>query len=1079
MPDRAYYIPASGKLDSALSDRTESDRFILLNGDWKFRYYKSIYDLEESFFEQEDVWQGFDTIPVPSVWQTYGYDYHQYTNVRYPFPFDPPYVPADNPCGAYIQCFSYEKQPDAPRAYLNFEGVDSCYYVWLNGTYVGYNQVSHSTGEFDVTDYLLEGQNTLAVLVLKWCDGSYLEDQDKFRMSGIFRDVYLLLRPEQMVFDYFVTTDFPNGDLHTLANVNIDLTYLNCKTDTSLALYAPDGTCICEKQISADAVDIHPCATDKISTDAGNSRTGSIDQMSAGAGNARTGSTNPISADTGDTHASATLEIDSPELWSSESPSLYTLVITTEHEVITDRIGIRQICIKNKVVYINDVPVKFHGVNRHDSDPVTGFTISREQMMRDLTLMRQHNINAIRTSHYPNAPIFYQLCDQYGFYVIDEADIEAHGPVELFYKNTDWNHKASLWNIPLADNTDFEAAITQRVMRLVNRDKNRPCVMIWSMGNESAYGCNFEKALEMTKALDPTRLTHYESALYHGDDRKYDFSNLDLYSRMYPSLQEITEKVESDLDKPYILCEYCHAMGNGPGDLEQYFQLFQKYEILCGGFVWEWCDHGIYQGTAENGKAMYAYGGDHGETVHDSNFCMDGMVYPDRTPHTALLEYRNIHRPARVVSYQQSKGILTLHNYMDFTSLEEYVTIGYEVTCDGRSIASGTLDNFTIPPHSDGNASLPADTTDKGKSYLRLSYFAKGTDALVPEGSLLGFDEIQLRAEDGRNQTALSWQQRAGKSCPDEALTPSAAPEAASSPSYECTDSNSALCVKECASSLRINGKNFSYSFDTRTGLFAQMEYRGTSLLLRPMEVNIWRAPTDNDRNVKWEWLRAHYDAVSSRAYETTYTQNGSELVIKCSSSLGAATIQPILHMDTIWRIYPSGSIDIQMQVKKNSEFPFFPRFGLRLFLPDDFRNISYYGVGPMESYVDKHHAGSHGAYTADICNMHEDYIRPQENGSHWDCDYVTAASDTMGITAANEKTFCFNASRYSQEELTRKAHNYELVPGDSCILCLDYAQSGIGSNSCGPELASSFRLDEESFTFKVTLVPFVRDSLS
>lgn len=1049
MPDRAYYIPASDRLDFTQSDRTMSDRLILLNGDWKFRYYKNIYELEEYFFEQESIWQDFDTIPVPGVWQTYGYDCHQYTNVRYPFPFDPPYVPADNPCGAYVHCFSYEKQPDAPRAYLNFEGVDSCYYVWLNGTYVGYNQVSHSTGEFDVTDYLLEGQNTLAVLVLKWCDGSYLEDQDKFRMSGIFRDVYLLLRPEDIVFDYFVTTDFPSEDLHKLANVNVDLMYLSRKTDTSLSLYAPDGTCICEKQIAADIGDGHTCATDQ------------------------------ISAVAGDTHVSVTLEIDGPKLWSPESPSLYTLVITTEHEVITDRVGIRQICIKNKVVYINDVPVKFHGVNRHDSDPVTGFTISREQMMRDLTLMRQHNINAIRTSHYPNAPIFYQLCDQYGFYVIDEADIEAHGPVELFYKNTDWNHKASLWNQPIADNPDFEAAITQRVMRLINRDKNRPCVVIWSMGNESAYGCNFEKALAMTKALDPTRLTHYESALYHGNDRKYDFSNLDLYSRMYPSLQEITEKVESDLDKPYILCEYCHAMGNGPGDLEQYFQLFQKYGVLCGGFVWEWCDHGIDRGVSENGKAMYAYGGDHGETVHDSNFCMDGMVYPDRTPHTALLEYRNIHRPARVVSYRQSEGILTLHNYMDYTSLEEYVTIGYEITCDGKHISDGSLDNFSVPPQSDADVSLSTDIPDKGKIYLRLSYFAKGTDALVPEGSLLGFDEVLLNTKDDRNQTALCWRLRAGKNCIDETHAPSAATEAPFSSLPETAGSNNALCVKKSAPTLCIDGKDLSYAFDTRTGLFSQMKYKGTSLLLRPMEVNIWRAPTDNDRNVKWEWLRAHYDAVSSRAYETTCTQDGSNIVIKCRSSLSAATIQPILYMDTTWQIHPSGGVTVQINVKKNPEFPFLPRFGLRLFLPDDFRNISYYGVGPMESYVDKHHAGSHGAYTADICQLHEDYIRPQENGSHWDCDYVTAANDTMGITAAGKNTFCFNASRYSQEELSRKAHNYELVPEDSCVLCLDYAQNGIGSNSCGPELAPAFRLDEESFTFEVTLVPFVKTSFS
>lgn len=1003
MPNRAYYIPASNQLDVSKTGREASDRFLLLNGDWHFRYYESIYDVEDNFYKDTAVSKDFDTIPVPGVWQCYGYDSHQYTNVRYPFPFDPPYVPENNPCGAYVHCFSYQKQEAAPRAYLNFEGVDSCFYVWLNGTYVGYSQIVHSTSEFDVTDYLLEGENTLAVLVLKWCDGSYLEDQDKFRMSGIFRDVYLLLRPEDIVFDYFVTTDFPEEDLYAKAVVRVELDYLNYAADTCVALYTPQGELLEEKQLAKD---------------------------------------------TKSTVTAAAFEITSPILWNAEDPALYTLVIKTGQETITEQVGLRQILIKNQILLINGVPIKFRGVNRHDFDPVTGYAISSEQMLFDLTLMKKHNINAIRTSHYPNAPVFYQLCDQYGFYVIDEADVEAHGPIELYDSDTSWDNRAARWNIPIADNKEWEAAITERVMRLISRDKNRPCVMIWSMGNESAYGCNFEKALAMTKELDSTRLTHYESAFYHSKDKKYDFSNIDLYSRMYPSLEEIQQKAEGKLDKPYLLCEYCHAMGNGPGDFEQYFQLFQKYDKLCGGFVWEWCDQGIYKGITEDGKIIYYYGGDHGESIHDGNFCIDGMVYPDRTPHTSLLEYQNVHRPARIVSYEQDKGLLTLHNYLDFTLLDDYVTITYEVNCNGKNYCTGTVKHACIAPHSDGDIPLTFDMPDKGKTFLRLFYYAKNRSPLVMEGTLLGFDEIPLQVKDNRNQTVLFWKQLAR--------------EAGTSPQ-----------VEEQAPFLFIKGEDYSYCFDKRTGLFSSMEYKGKPLLLKPMEINIFRAPTDNDRSIKKEWLRAHYDKTVSRAYLTTYCKEESDIVITCHSSLASDTLQPVLLMDTSWRIHSSGSITIQMQVRKNPEFPYLPRFGLRLFLPKNLRNVSYYGMGPMESYADKHQASRHEVYEADITELHEDYIRPQENGSHWDCDYVTMADSTIGLTAVSEKSFCFNASVYSEEELAEKAHNYELAEDDACILCLDYAQSGIGSNSCGPELLKEFRLDEERFTFEIGLVVF------
>lgn len=1015
MPDRAYYIPASKAMDSLVHNRDTSDRFQLLNGDWSFQYFNSIYDLKEKFFEDGFHTSPFDVIPVPSVWQNHGYDTHQYTNVRYPFPFNPPYVPQDNPCGAYYTEFDFKKDQAAPCTYLNFEGVDSCFYVWLNGDYVGYSQVSHSTSEFDVTKYLKEGKNKLAVLVLKWCDGSYLEDQDKFRMSGIFRDVYLLKRPENSVFDYFVTTKTPSRDTSQKARVTIHLKYFQEIIPTELTVYDMDG-----KQVDSAKVPAEQAFENKFNIKDGY-------------------------------QATAKLEIEHARLWNPEMPYLYTLVIKTSNETITDHIGIREIYILDKVLYINGTAIKFSGVNRHDSDPVTGFTIDIHQMTKDLSMMKQHNFNAIRTSHYPNSPVFYQLCDEYGFYVIDEADIEAHGPSELFYEDDSWENKSKRWNEPIADNPAFIDAILDRVKKCVHRNKNRPCVVIWSMGNESAYGCTFEAALKWTKEFNPERLTHYESALYRSNRRKYDFSNLDLYSRMYPSFEEIDEYLENEPDKPFILCEYCHSMGNGPGDFEDYFKIFEQHPELCGGFVWEWCDHGIYKGKAANGKAMYYYGGDHGETVHDGNFCMDGLVYPDRTPHTGLLEYKNVHRPARVISYDQNKKELTLRNYMDFTDLADILTMTYEVCCDGTVTAAGEVKSISVAPHGTGTISLNPVIPEKGRTYLKIYYYSKKASAFIPKGYLLGFDELPLLNKDNRNQTCLKLLEHR-------------------------TNDPHPIDISEDDSFLTLKGNCFLYVFNKKTGLFDKMVFQGKEILNQPMDINIWRAPTDNDRNIKNEWMRACYHQAFPRAYETVYETSEHGITICCTSSLSAPAIQKIMDIHTVWTVQKNGETDITMSVKINEEFPELPRFGIRLFLDKRLNTVTYYGIGPYESYRDKCRAGSHGLYSGSILNMHEDYIRPQENGSHYDCDYVTLENKTHGLTAVSNKAFSFNASVYTQEELTAKKHNYELVPCKSSVLCLDYAQNGIGSNSCGPRLNKEYRLDEKEFCFEMKLVPFTKN---
>ena len=994
MPVRAYYIPASGRMDNLVERREKSDRMQLLNGTWKFQYFNSIYDIQDSFFEKNYDTENFDEIQVPSVWQMAGYDTHQYTNIRYPFPFDPPYVPQDIPCGAYVHTFEYSRDEKAPKSFLNFEGVDSCFYVWINGSYIGYSQVSHMTSEFDVTDVLQDGTNTVAVLVMKWCDGSYLEDQDKFRMSGIFRDVYILKRPKQAISDYHIKTRIED----MLAKVEIEMKF-----------YSPLNVKISIEDRNGAVVAL-----------------GSIAE-----------------------EGTAVLEIASPELWNTENPYLYKLILETENEVIVDHIALRKIEIKDQVIYLNGQKIKFRGVNRHDSDPVTGFTINTEQITTDLTLMKQHNFNAIRSSHYPNAPFFYEMCDKYGFMVIDEADIEAHGPFMIYRKeDTDYN-RFKRWNEKIADDPVWEEAIVDRVKLMVERDKNRFCIVMWSMGNESAYGCNFEKALEWTKNFDPDRITQYESARYRNYDKTYDYSNLDVYSRMYPALSEIQEYLDKDGSKPFLLVEYCHSMGNGPGDFEDYFQMIQDNDKMCGGFVWEWCDHAIAHGTAENGKTIYAYGGDHGEEIHDGNFCMDGLVYPDRTVHTGLLEYKNVYRPARVISYDKESGELVLHNYMDFDDLKDYVKISYELTQDGLVISKGKLPEVSAAPHSEGKINLKINVPESGKCYLKFIYHLKKELPLLDEDHILGFDEIEVSKDGAKCKLAEKWLQK--------------------------TAVDSELQVNENDTQIHIKGREFAYTVDKRTALFTEMKFAGREYLNHPMELNIWRAPTDNDMYIKSEWKKAHYDKAYTRAYTTEVVQGKHGVKITSHASVVAETVQKILDVTITWKIEAAGKIDADIAVTKDDEFPDLPRFGVRMFLDKKLSAARYFGMGPQESYCDKHQAASHGLYQANVDDLHEDYIRPQENGSHYDCEYVELNNSRYGIVVSAENAFSFNASYYTQEELEKKTHNYELTESDSVVFCVDYALNGIGSNSCGPVVLDQYRFDDVLFRFQFTLIPYVK----
>ncbi len=975
LPQRNEYTPFDPAQDP-FAPKNTSVRRILLNGTWAFDGYASLEDLPENWLSIQP--QG--TMPVPGHWELNGFGKPVYVNIRYPIPYDPPYVPVQNPAGVYRRTFEADLSTGM-RWMLNFEGVDSCFYVYINGQFLGYSQVTHNSSEFDATPLLRQGENEIMLLVLKWCDGTYLEDQDKWRMSGIIRDVFFLLRPEKQVTSYTITTT-PEGD-----GMDVSVRW-QASCPVSLKLFAPDGQLLAEKKDQQDSCVFH---------------------------------------------------VEKPLLWSAEKPHLYRLTLETGEECIGEKVGLRTVCIRGGVLLVNNVPVKIRGVNRHESDPVTGACISREQAMKDLILMKQHNVNAIRTSHYPPTPEFLRLCDEMGFYVIDEADNESHGSVEASLTtddNLDYSGISLLCNRP-----DYEAAIDDRIHGMVNRDINRPCVIFWSMGNESGYSVAFERSIRKLRAKDPTRLIHYESIhLLKGAPVPNDsVDTLDMVSRMYPGLAEIRAYLERPCEpRPFFLCEYCHAMGNGPGDLEAYWQLIYNEPRLIGGCIWEWCDHGIQVGVQENGQPKYAYGGDFDEVDHDGNFCVDGLVFPDRTPHGGLKEVKQVYRPVRVE--QRSRQEYVLRNMRAFTAAQEDLCCRYEVTANGQVCLQGEVE-LNLSPLSEQVITLPGFAALEGENlFVRFIFTARQDTVWCKSGDAICFDQLPLS---------------------DRLTLPCAAEH-----------QPGALCVEETRKAITITGEGFSYTIDPYTGLPAGMRYGDQQLLDKGMEYNVWRAPTDNDAAIRRDWERFHMQEVAPRVYNTVVTQDANCVTVTSLASLAWQIHHPLVRMTTIVKVYADGALTINIDGQVAPQRPSLPRFGLRLMMPETFDTAAYMGYGPGDSYVDKRHAAWWGAFAEKIDQARENHIKPQESGSHMGCTTLEVKNDRTAVKIRANAPFSFNFSRYTQEELTHKRHHYELQPSGHAVLCIDAKHSGIGSNSCGPTLDPAWQVSDKEWHVQFCIEP-------
>ena len=961
LPARTTLVPYSSRCAALTGERAASDRFVLLNGQWDFCLLDNPAQVPDCFPVNEPA--AWAPLPVPGNWQMHGFGRPQYTNVRFPIPYDPPFVPDDNPVGLYRHGFTLPTGWSGQRILLRFEGVDSCFYVWVNGELIGFSKTPHLPAEFDVSAAVRPGLNLIHVQVFQWSDGTYLEDQDMWRVSGIFRDVMLLCQPATH-----------------LADVQADATLADDYQTGLLTVRAFVGGAAAERTVEAALLD---------------------------GGRTVWTSSEAVRVQAGQETVRFEVSLPGVKRWTAETPSLYTLLVALQKDGADEQVervmvGFRRIEIHDQQLYVNGVSIKLVGVNRHDTHYRLGHVTPVDSLVRDITLMKRYNFNTVRTSHYPNDPRWLDLCDRYGLYVVDEADIECHGVV--------FNGGYDI----MAQDPRWEKQFVDRGTRMVQRDRNHPSILFWSLGNESGYGCNHAAMGKAMRSLDTSRPIHYE--------RDEHAETADMVSRMYTSIPKLIEEGQSDHPKPFFLCEYAHAMGQGPGNLKEYWEAIHRYPRLIGGCVWEWVDHGILQHT-ESGEAYYAYGGDFGEYPHDGNFCVDALLYPDRTPHTGALEHKKIAEP--VVAAFLGEGRVSLLNRYAFTDLKELDAV-WRVRCAGETLAQGILDLPSIAPYATGEIQIPHPKADRPDCVLELRFTLRQDTLWAERGHEIAWAQHKLPAPEAK------------------AHAPKARPS-----------------LTLLGDEHTIQGEGFCIRFDGRTGGMTEYRFNGLNLFKDGPRLSLWRAPTDNDVQVAKQWEQFGLDRLQSRLTGFAATQTAPDTVeVKVETVHAPVFRKPVAALTLRYTVYGDGAVRLDATFAPlRDDLPYLPRVGLKLTLPRAVEQATWQGRGPHESYPDKKEGARWGLYHAAISDLHEPYVRPQENGSHEDTDFVALTTlEGQGLLVKGAP-FAFTAHHYTVEALTAAQHTYELREADLTELSLDAAMGPLGSNSCGPEPLEETRL--------------------
>lgn len=991
MPARAHFLTFPSKEKALLNNNRYTHAFKNLNGVWKFMFLDAPEYSPEGFFNSDFDVTKMDDITVPGNWQLQGYGKMHYSDLWYNFPINPPYVPTENPTGIYKRTFFVEESYRDKKIIIRFCGVDSAYHLWINGKEVGYSKVARNESEFDITDLIRVGEeNDVTVRVYQWSDGTYLEDQDMWWESGIFRDVELIGVPKDGINDYKVIADlddeYKNGIfkveafLRTTKEVNVTFELVDAGENTvfTKTVVAKEGKA-CIDEVIADV-----------------------------------------------------------NHWTAETPYLYKLFMTVEDdgqiiEVIPQNVGFRNIRLNGETFLVNGVAIKFKGVNRHDYSPQNGRVVSREEIEKDIILMKQFNINAIRTSHYPNSYYLYDLCDEYGMYLIAETDLECHG----FELTGDYK-----W---ITDDPSWELAYVSRMTRMIERDKNHPAIIFWSLGNESAFGCNFRKMTDVAHEMDPTRLVHYE-----GD---FDVESADVYSTMYtwienPKKPYLMKDIIEKSKKPHIHCEYCHAMGNGPGNLKDYQDLVYAHDKLQGGFVWEWFDHGIESFT-ESGEKYYRYGGDFGDDPSNKDFCIDGLIMPDRTPSPGLYEYKKVIEPITTTAVDIQKGIINLLSRYDFANLDRFNLV-YKVMEDDVILQTGFMAVPSIEARANKDITLPYDLSaikvkPGAHYYVNISYQLREDTRYASSGHELATAQFEL-------------------------------------PLYKegiVVRPEGILNVEKEHTTLHVKGANFSLDFNLVNGNLMNIVRDGMQVLSKGPRLTLWRAPISNDMEIidklkKVYFLHLEHEVVMN----IDYHMEGN--ILKVEVDTINSTTNSAWHFKTkyVYTVCPSGDILIDVEGTPSGRVDLapdmLPRIGVSMHLDKSMEHVRYFGMGPGENYADSKEAAQMGLYANTVDGLFTNYVIPQENGNHMGCKWVSMTNDRgMGLLASTEGDFNFSASWYEDKDLDDAKHTCDLVKRDYIVFNVDYKQNALGTNSCGQWQLDKYRTKFEDFKLSFRLTPF------
>ena len=991
MPARAHFLTFPSKEKALLNNNRYTHAFKNLNGVWKFMFLDAPEYSPEGFFNSDFDVTKMDDITVPGNWQLQGYGKMHYSDLWYNFPINPPYVPTENPTGIYKRTFFVEESYRDKKIIIRFCGVDSAYHLWINGKEVGYSKVARNESEFDITDFIRVGEeNDVTVRVYQWSDGTYLEDQDMWWESGIFRDVELIGVPKDGINDYKVIADlddeYKNGIfkveafLRTTKEVNVTFELVDAGENTvfTKTVVAKEGKA-CIDEVIADV-----------------------------------------------------------NHWTAETPYLYKLFMTVEDdgqivEVIPQNVGFRNIRLNGETFLVNGVAIKFKGVNRHDYSPQNGRVVSREEIEKDIILMKQFNINAIRTSHYPNSYYLYDLCDEYGMYLIAETDLECHG----FELTGDYK-----W---ITDDPSWELAYVSRMTRMIERDKNHPAIIFWSLGNESAFGCNFRKMTDVAHEMDPTRLVHYE-----GD---FDVESADVYSTMYtwienPKKPYLMKDIIEKSKKPHIHCEYCHAMGNGPGNLKDYQDLVYAHDKLQGGFVWEWFDHGIESFT-ESGEKYYRYGGDFGDDPSNKDFCIDGLIMPDRTPSPGLYEYKKVIEPMTTTAVDIQKGIINLLSRYDFANLDRFNLV-YKVMEDDVILQTGFMAVPSIEARANKDITLPYDLSvikvkPGAHYYVNISYQLREDTSYASSGHELATAQFEL-------------------------------------PLYKegiVVRPEGILNVEKEHTTLHVKGANFSLDFNLVNGNLMNIVRDGMQVLSKGPRLTLWRAPISNDMEIidklkKVYFLHLEHEVVMN----IDYHMEGN--ILKVEVDTINSTTNSAWHFKTkyVYTVCPSGDVLIDVEGTPSGRVDLapdmLPRIGVSMHLDKSMEHVRYFGMGPGENYADSKEAAQMGLYANTVDGLFTNYVIPQENGNHMGCKWVSMTNDRgMGLLASTEGDFNFSASWYEDKDLDDAKHTCDLVKRDYIVFNVDYKQNALGTNSCGQWQLDKYRAKFEDFKLSFRLTPF------